>query len=184
MDADIAIVGAGPAGLAAALGIELPIAPHRHHVFVTEPVPALMEPFGIHLASGAWWRQARNGSIHVGMGEDWPPTFSQQVDAGWLERASRNILAFLPALAHVKVVRCWAGLYDVTPDACHIVDWAPGVEGLLIAAGFSGHGFALGPITGRLVRELLVEGTTSLPLAPFGLSRFTAEDFTGAATVL
>jgi len=82
------------------------------------------------------------------------------------------------------VVRYWAGLYDVTPDACHIVDWAPGLDGLLVVAGFSGHGFALGPITGRLVKELLVDGRASLPLEPFALSRFRAEDFRQAATIL
>jgi len=184
--ADLVILAAGPwsVPLAHTVGVELPIEPHRHHVFVTEPVPPVMESFGIHLASGAWWRQARSGAMHVGLGLETPPTFSQEADAAWLTEAARTILTFLPALARVKVVRCWAGLYDVTPDACHIVDWAPGVEGLLIAAGFSGHGFALGPITGRLLKELLVDGRPSLALEPFALSRFSAEGFGRAATIL
>lgn len=184
--ADLVVLAAGPwsVPLAHGVGVELPIEPHRHHVFVTEPVPPLMEPFGIHLASGAWWRQARSGAMHVGLGQETPPTFSQEVDAAWLPQAARTILTFLPGLARVKVIRCWAGLYDVTPDACHIVDWAPGVEGLLIAAGFSGHGFALGPITGRLVKELLVDGRPSLALEPFALSRFSGEGFGRAATIL
>jgi len=184
--ADLVILAAGPwsVPLARHVGVELPISPHRHHVFVTEPVPPLMEPFGIHLASGAWWRQARSGAMHVGLGQDTPATFSQHADPAWLPQAARTILAFLPALARVKVIRCWAGLYDVTPDACHIVDWAPGIDGLLIAAGFSGHGFALGPITGRLLKELLVDGHTSLALEPFAIGRFRSADFREAATIL
>jgi sarcosine oxidase, subunit beta len=93
------------------------------------------------------------------------------------------VLKFLPALRHVAAIRYWAGLYDVTPDACHILDWAPGVQGLLLVTGFSGHGFALGPITGKLVRELLMNGRTSLPLEPVALSRFATEG-RRAATIL
>jgi sarcosine oxidase subunit beta len=180
------VLAAGPwsVPLAREADVQLPIVPHRHHVLVTEPIPPLMEPFGIHLDSGAWWRQARNGSMHVGLGQETPPTYSQRAEATWVRDAGRAILTFLPALRHVKVLRCWAGLYDVTPDACHIVDWAPGIEGLLVVAGFSGHGFALGPVTGKLVKELLVEGRPSLPLQPFALARFGAEDFRGAATIL
>ena len=184
--ADVVILAAGPwsVRLAEGVGVPLPITPYRHQVMVTEPVPPLMEPFGIHLGSGSWWRQARNGSMHIGLGQEAPPTLRQDSDPGWIREVTRSILRFLPALRHTKVIRYWAGLYDVTPDACHIVDWAPGINGLLLVTGFSGHGFALGPLAGRLVKELLLDGQTSLPLEPFSLSRFTAEDFRKAATIL
>jgi sarcosine oxidase, subunit beta len=183
--ADIVILAAGPwsVSLAEPLGFHLPIVPVRHHVMVTEPIPPLMEAFGIHLGSGSWWRQAKNGSMHIGFGQETPPTFGQQVDPTWAGEASKSILKFLPALRRVKVIRCWAGLYDVTPDACHIVDWAPGIENLLLVTGFSGHGFALGPITGRLVKELLTDDRTSLPLEPVSLGRFDTEE-SRRATIL
>ena len=51
-----------------------------------------------------------------------------------------------------------------------------GIDGLTVAAGFSGHGFALSPITGQLVSELLLDGRPSLPLDAFGAERFAGMD--------
>lgn len=185
--AEKVILAAGPWSLLLArdVGLELPIVPYRHHVMVTEPLPPLIEQFVIHLDSGSWFRQTRTGHVHIGLGDpNEPPSFNQQTSSTWMQKAAKGALALLPALAGVQIVRCWAGLYDVTPDACQIVDWAPNVENLLIVAGFSGHGFALGPITGKLVSELLLEGETSMPLDDFALARFQAEDFEEASTVL
>jgi sarcosine oxidase subunit beta len=185
--ADTVILAAGPWSLLLArdIGLELPIVPYRHHVMVTEPLPPLIEQFVIHLDSGSWFRQTRTGHVHIGFGDpDEPPGFNQQASPIWMRKAAKRVLDLVPALAGVQIVRCWAGLYDITPDACQIVDWAPNVENLLIVAGFSGHGFALGPITGKLVSELLLEGETSMPLDDFALARFEAEDFKEASTVL
>ena len=68
-------------------------------------------------------------------------------------------------------------LVDATPDAIPVIGEA-GPGGLVIATGFSGHGFAMGPIVGRLVAELVTDGKPSLDLRPFRLSRF-AEGATG-----
>ncbi len=60
----------------------------------------------------------------------------------------------------------------MTPDALPVIERSPDIEGLVIAAGFSGHGFCLGPITGQLIRELITTQQASLPLAPFRRDRF------------
>lgn len=181
------ILAAGPWTLllARTVGLELPITSVRHQVMVTEAIPPLFEQFLIHLESGVWCRQTRGGHVQIGMGDPKePPSFSQEASSTWLLRAARGVLELLPSLAGVHIVRCWGGLYDITPDACHIIDWAPNVEGLLIVAGFSGHGFALGPITGKVVSELLLTGKPSLPIDDFSLARFEAEGFKKASTVL
>lgn len=82
-------------------------------------------------------------------------------------------IAVLPALSEAKLARVWGGLIDVTPDGLPVIERAPEVHGLVIAAGFSGHGFCLGPITGQLVCELITEGSPSLPLEAFRRDRFT-----------
>ena len=51
---------------------------------------------------------------------------------------------------------------------------APEIDNLVYATGFSGHGFCLGPVTGKILADLATEGTTSHPIAPFARSRFTA----------
>jgi sarcosine oxidase subunit beta len=99
--------------------------------------------------------------------------------AGVLARAT----AVLPTVASAGVARVWGGLLDMTPDGLPVIERAPEVEGLVIAAGFSGHGFCLGPITGRLVRELVTTGQPSLPLDPFRRARFAGMTGTAATTL-
>ncbi len=59
----------------------------------------------------------------------------------------------------------------MTPDGLPVIDRPPEVDGLVIAAGFSGHGFCLGPITGQLIAELVTNQPPSCPLDPFRLTR-------------
>ena len=70
------------------------------------------------------------------------------------------------------IERTWAGHIDYTPDAVPVVERLDQPEGLVIATGFSGHGFALGPGGGLLAAELAAGETPSLGLQPFRLARF------------
>lgn len=90
----------------------------------------------------------------------------------------------VPAWRDIKVSRSWAGYIDTTPDVMPIIGTVPTVNGLVIATGFSGHGFAMGPIAGRLVSELLVDGEPSLDLHAFRFTRFAEGDFSKARNVL
>jgi glycine/D-amino acid oxidase-like deaminating enzyme len=78
----------------------------------------------------------------------------------------------------MEVAESWGGLVDVMPDAVPVISHVPGVPGLVIASGMSGHGFGLGPGTGRLAADLV---TGDVPIAdptPFRYERFLR----GAAT--
>jgi len=93
--------------------------------------------------------------------------------------ASREILPralrIVPALAGARVIRGWAGLRPMTPDGLPIYDAVPDVPGFFVAVGHSG--ITLAPITGQVFRDLIVKGHTDLPIAPYGLGRFTSADF-------
>ena len=78
----------------------------------------------------------------------------------------------LPALPPLGIARAWAGYIDAAPDLVPVLGEVPGLRGLVLATGFSGHGFAMGPIAGRLVAELIVDGKPSLDIAGFRFSRF------------
>ena len=85
----------------------------------------------------------------------------------------------IPALEDVRAVKLWGGLIDKTPDALPVIEATPEVEGLVVATGFSGHGFCLGPVTGEILADLAIEGATSHPIAPFArkrLDRITAPE--------
>jgi glycine/D-amino acid oxidase-like deaminating enzyme len=78
----------------------------------------------------------------------------------------------LPALPRLGVARSWAGYIDATPDLVPVLGPVPAVPGFVFATGFSGHGFAMGPVAGRLVSELIVDGKPSLDISAFRFSRF------------
>ena len=87
----------------------------------------------------------------------------------------------LPAAAGARLARLWGGLIAMTPDGLPVIERSPEIEGLVIAAGFSGHGFCLGPITGRIICDLVSQGETPLPIQPFRRARFEGMQWTARA---
>jgi glycine/D-amino acid oxidase-like deaminating enzyme len=88
-------------------------------------------------------------------------------------RAFAQARKVFPAFRQVEPVQIWAGLIDVTPDAVPVISHAETVPGLVIATGFSGHGFGIGPGAGHLVADLVTGDTPIVDPAAFRLSRFT-----------
>lgn len=89
-----------------------------------------------------------------------------------LERMLGEFRKMFPTLADLTVTETWAGYMDATPDALPVLGTAESPRGFVFATGFSGHGFGLGPVAGRLVAELIAEGKTSLGIDSFRFSRF------------
>lgn len=89
-----------------------------------------------------------------------------------VHRSLAELQRVLPGLPPLAIARAWAGYIDAAPDLVPVLGEVPGLRGLVLATGFSGHGFAMGPIAGRLVSELIVDGKPSLDLAGFRFSRF------------
>lgn len=78
-----------------------------------------------------------------------------------------------PQFKETEIAKSWAGVIEVTPDELPVFGEAPGLKGLVIATGFSGHGFGMGPITGKVMAELIAEGRPSLDLNEFRFARFS-----------
>jgi len=95
-----------------------------------------------------------------------------------VRRSLEEFLRLFPSLRGLAIERSWAGYIDVTPDAVPVLGEAPRPSGLLVATGFSGHGFAMGPIAGRLMAEIVLDGKPSLDIRGLRYSRF-AEGATG-----
>jgi sarcosine oxidase subunit beta len=158
--------------LSRSLGIQVPIAPARSTIAVTQRMPPLFKEFISSHDLGVYARQAREGHVHIG-GVGAPlGTFDQGVPAATIERLARGAAQMLPALRGANLLRTWSGTLEVTPDKVPIIDPLDGIKGYILASGFSGHGFCLGPIAGKLLSELIVDGAPSLPLHEFRLSRF------------
>src|SRR5262249_30675930 len=97
----------------------------------------------------------------------WDRGHEPQPHAVKVRRSLAELQRVLPALPPLGVTRSWAGYIDAAPDLVPILGEVPRLRGFVLATGFSGHGFAIGPIAGRLVSELIVDGKTSLEIAGF-----------------
>ena len=158
--------------LSRTLGISLPIVPKRATLVVTQRVPFLFKEFVSSHDLNFYARPAKAGQIHVG-GIDVPAeTFDKGAQAEILAQLARGVAQGIPALQGASFLRMWSGTLAMTPDKVPVLGPAPGVDGYLVAAGFSGHGFCLGPIAGKLMSEMVLDGGASLDLDAFRVGRF------------
>jgi glycine/D-amino acid oxidase-like deaminating enzyme len=96
-----------------------------------------------------------------------------QIDREFLRPALDTLVRNCPQLQGIRVVQAWAGSIDTTPDLLPIICRSEHVPGLVIASGFSGHGFGLGPGAGKLVAQMVMNDTPYCDIAPFALERFS-----------
>jgi len=87
--------------------------------------------------------------------------------------AAAAIKAVFPIFEGMKVVQEWAGMIDVTPDAVPVISEVESLPGLVVATGFSGHGFGIGPAAGRLAADLATGAPPLVDPTPFRFSRFS-----------
>ncbi len=158
--------------LSRTLGISVPIEPARSVVAITERLPFLFKEFVSSHDLGAYCRQAKEGQVHIGGVGATEGTFDQVMPMTSIALLARNGARVVPALRGANILRTWAGTLENTPDKVPIICPVEGIAGYILASGFSGHGFCLGPIAGKLLSELIVDGAPSLSLHEFRLSRF------------
>lgn len=90
----------------------------------------------------------------------------------FIARCRQFFAEFIPALADAEVRETRVCVYNNTPDEDFIIDWHQELENVLLATGFSGHGFKFGPVVGRVCAELLLTGQTAFDIRRFSLARF------------
>jgi len=91
---------------------------------------------------------------------------------GYAEVVRRSVAARYPRLADFAVERSWAGPYDITPDWNPIMGPCPGIEGLYLAVGWSGHGFKLSPAVGEVVAAEVTGRTPPVDVSELRPGRF------------
>ena len=179
IDAPVVVMATGAwSGVVGALaGVDIPVVPHRRHKFITAPFPADAipgaTPFIIDPHAGFSLRREGDGVL-LGIGRPHEAvSFSTEIDRSLEPRVVERAIHRAPALADAQLMRGWAGLYEMTPDQTGIVSAVPGVDGLHVIAGFSGHGFMHGPIAGQLMAELILTGhATTMDATPLDIGRF------------
>jgi sarcosine oxidase, subunit beta len=172
----VVINAAGPwAGrLGELAGVEIPIVPIRRQWLTTTPMPEIPGdfPFVIDFAQSLYFHREGQGMLSGMSNNQELPGFDQSVDSEWELTHMEAAIARLPALEHAGLASRLAGLYEVTPDAHPIYGKTP-LDGFLVCAGFSGHGFMHGPVSGKLMTEILLHGRAeTVDVSMLDLARF------------
>ena len=174
--APIIVDATGPwAGLTGQMaGLHVPVSPIRRQWLTTTAIPELPPdfPFVIDFAQSLYFHPEGPGLLTGMSNPNEKPGFDQNVDPEWelvhLDAAIHRI----PLLETVGLSSRLAGLYEVTPDAHPIIGNTP-VEGYYIVSGFSGHGFMHGPIAGKLMSEIILDGQAStMDISMLDFARF------------
>jgi glycine/D-amino acid oxidase-like deaminating enzyme len=101
-----------------------------------------------------------------------PYSFDPEVGEGFVDGCRRFFAEYIPGLADARVAKTRVCLYNSTPDDDFVIDRHPRLDGVLIATGFSGHGFKFGPLIGRIASDLLLSGKSQYNIERFSLERF------------
>jgi sarcosine oxidase subunit beta len=188
IDTPWVVNAAGPwaAQVAAWAGVDLPVQPFRRHCFTTKPLSFVDDklPMVVDMKTGVYMHR-ESGGVLMGLADkDEPPGFDISVNWDFLEKVVEGAVERVPALETAEVHHGWAGLYETTPDHNSVLGPVDGVQGLLLANGFSGHGFMQAPAVGQLVAEWIVDGRTSLDVSPLRLARFAEHTAAPEANVI
>ena len=175
IQAPVVVNAAGPWGgiVGALAGVEVPVKPFRRQIFITRPLPEFSTepPLTIDYHRSWYFRGEMGGCLFSGP-KDEESTFNTNVDWEHLAESVATAVARVPALEQAEINRGWAGSYDISPDNNAILGAVPELAGFYLATGHSGHGFMHGPVTGKLMAELILTGRTTIDVSPLALERF------------
>ena len=172
------IICAGPwsGELGRLAGVEIPVQPLRRMCFVTDPFDAIPQdaPMTIEMPNTFHFRPEGAGFMLGTSDQDEPYGFHTTMRWEWLERVMEDAAKRIPVLEQAKIHHGWAGLYETSPDHNAILGPIPGVENLLVATGFSGHGVMQSPATGMIMSEFILDGKAhTLDVSDLGIERFS-----------
>ena len=168
--------GAWSRELAAGAGLELPFRPVGLQMMVTAKRPRQLHQVLSWVGQGLSLKQSPDGGFVIGggwPGEVDPATYRADTIPGAMAKSARVAAGIFPVLNKVPVVRAWLGIEAFCVDHIPVLGPAGGVDGLIVAAGFSAHGFALAPAVGSLLAKYATAGIIDPLLEPFSPDRFS-----------
>lgn len=182
----VGMSAAGHSGVLADLaGFRLPVQSHPLQALVSEllePVhPTVVMSNHVHV----YVSQAHKGELVMGAGIDPYNSYAQRGSVHVIEQQMAAAVELFPIFSRARMIRSWAGIVDVTPDASPVIGATP-VENLFVNCGWGTGGFKATPAAGWVFAHLLAHGSPDPLAAPFGLDRFTTGaliDEHGAAAV-
>ena len=172
----VVVNAGGPyaASIGEMIGIKIPVKPLRRQIFITAPFHLTDHPIPLTIDFHRGWYFRQEGDGYLLSGPlDAEPSFNLNTEYEALVEASENAVYRVPGLEKARIARGWAGLYEISPDHHAILGGVPGVEGFVVANGFSGHGFQHSPAVGKVISELIVDGKAlTIDISSLSIERF------------
>ena len=165
--------------MAAMLGDTVPLSPEAPMMMVTAPMPQFLDPVVGLAGRPLSFKQGTNGTVVIGGGHRGVADRNAEttkLNFAGLKLSARTVVEVFPIMRDVPVVRCWSGIEGVMPDHIPVIGPSRNAPAAYHAFGFSAHGFQLGPVVGRTLSELIVDGETPMPIDPFRVDRFNIVD--------
>ena len=146
-------------------GVDIPVYPQRHQILVTDPVDEVLGPMVMSFSYNIYCQQSPQGSFIMGYGDPNEPK-DYNINSSWrfLEEMAEKAVWLLPPLKNLRVVRQWSGLYTMTEDRQPLICKADEAENFYMACGFSGHGFMIAPMVGKLISEMVLGKKLSIDI--------------------
>jgi sarcosine oxidase subunit beta len=177
LETDTVVNAAGVSGrkICNMVGLDIPMRPIFSEALITEPYPPLFPQMFGHAKGLFYGRQTVHGPFFWGgfvgteqyIHREGKPLFYHIGPA-----ISGMVLDFFPVLKDLHVIRVWSGLIAGMSDGIPVLGFTGEVPGFVFCTGFSGHGFGLAPVIGRLMAELILDCQVSLPINDFCYARF------------
>jgi sarcosine oxidase subunit beta len=168
----IAIVAAGHNSVLAAMaGVRLPLQSHPLQALVSEPVKPVLDCVVMSNTVHVYVSQSDKGELVIGAGIDAFNSYAQRGSFPIIEGQMAALLELFPAFSRLKMLRSWAGIVDVSPDASPIIGKLP-VEGLYLNGGWGTGGFKATPGAGHVFAHTIAHDAPHPLARPFALDRF------------
>ena len=168
----IGVVAAGHSSVLAAMaGLRLPLECHPLQALVSEPIKPIMPTVVMSNKVHAYMSQSDKGELVIGAGIDGYNSYAQRGSLPVIEETIRAVVELFPITSRLKMMRQWAGIVDICPDASPIIRATP-VAGLYFNCGWGTGGFKATPGSGQLFAHTLAKGEAHPINAPFALERF------------
>ena len=167
--------GAWANHIATLLGEPVPLKPGAPMMMVSERLPHFIDPVVGAAGRKLSFKQMQNGTLLIGGAHLAELDLARgRTEMNWhkLAISARSVMTLFPQLKDVRIVRSWAGLEAFMPDNIPVIGASVTASGAYHAFGFSAHGFQLSPVVGRILSQLILDGSSDLPIEPFRIDRF------------
>ena len=178
-DTVILAAGLGSRDIAATVGIDIPMQPAMLEALVTEAQPPMFDQMLGTAEADFYGHQTKHGTFVFG-GTSGLEGFTKDNHTPVTSSISapstcRGIIKYFPVLRDAKIVRTWAGWMDLCADKVPVISTVSEVPGLILACGFSGHGFGIAPAVGTVLSQLALHEPTAVDLHELRYDRFRAK---------